>query len=83
LLSEAARRHLRRLGVVQKGRSRTWLDDNGWFVTVVEFQPSGFGKGSYLNVGAHFLWSWNDFLSFDPGMLCRRAASLAAQMQRR
>ena len=67
LLTEAARRHLRPLGVTQKARSRTWLDDRGWFVANVEFQPSGWSKGSYLNVGAHFLWTWNGFLSFDLG----------------
>jgi hypothetical protein len=34
---------------------------------MVEFQPSGFGKGCYLNVGAHWLWSVlpPDALSFD------------------
>ena len=67
LLTEAARRHLRPLGVLQKGRSRTWLDDRGWFVANIEFQPSGFSKGSYLNVGAHFLWQWGGYLTFDLG----------------
>jgi hypothetical protein len=41
------------------------LDDQSWYVTVVEFQPSGFSKGSYLNVGAHFLWQWSGHYSFD------------------
>ena len=67
LLTQAARVHLRPLGCVQKGRSRTWLDDRSWFVTVVEFQPSGWSKGAHLNVGAHFLWSWSGHLSFDLG----------------
>jgi hypothetical protein len=66
-LAAAARRHLAPIGLTRKGRSRTWLDDQKWFVTVVEFQPSGFSKGSYLNVGAHFLWSANGHLSFDLG----------------
>jgi hypothetical protein len=35
-------------------------------LAVVEFQPSGFKKGSYLNVAAHWLWSaMPDVLSFD------------------
>lgn len=67
LLTQSGRTHLRPLGLTQKGRSRTWLDDRGWYVGVVEFQPSGWLKGSYLNVGACFLWTWNDFLSFDLG----------------
>ncbi len=67
LLTQAAKNHLGPLGMKQKGRSRIWRDDRGWFVIVVEFQPSGFSKGSYLNVGAHFLWTWSGFSSFDLG----------------
>jgi hypothetical protein len=32
---------------------------------VVEFPPSGWAKGSYLNVAAHWLWIEQDYLSFD------------------
>jgi len=67
LLTAAARSTLRPLGCVQKGRSRTWLDDHGWWVGVIEFQPSGWSRGSYLNVGACWLWEEKDFLSFDAG----------------
>jgi len=67
LITAAARTHLRPLGCVQKGRSRVWLDDQGWWVGMVEFQPSSWSKGSYLNVGACFLWNEKDFLSFDAG----------------
>jgi len=56
LIAEEARRILRPLGMMQKGRSRIWLDDRIWWVGVVEFQPSGFSKGSYLNVGCMWLW---------------------------
>ncbi len=64
-IATAARATLRPIGCVQKGRSRTWLDDRGWWIAVVEFQPSGWSKGSYLNVAACFLWSEKDYLSFD------------------
>jgi hypothetical protein len=64
-ITAAARAILRPIGCVQKGRSRTWLDDRGWWVAVVEFQPSAWSKGSYLNVAACFLWSEKDYLSFD------------------
>lgn len=67
LITAAARTHLRPLGCVQKGRSRIWLDDQGWWLGVVEFQPSSWSKGSYLNVGACFLWNEKDYLSFDAG----------------
>lgn len=67
LITVAARIHLRPLGCVQKGRSRIWLDDQGWWVGVVEFQPHSGRKGSFLNVGACWLWDEKDFLSFDAG----------------
>jgi len=34
---------------------------------VIEFQPSDWSKGSYLNVGAHWLWTPKGHLSFDAG----------------
>ena len=40
-------------------------DDNGYFFTVIEFQPSGYAKGFYLNIALHFLWNERDSLSFD------------------
>ena len=54
-------------GLFQKGTSRIWIDDNGWFLILVEFQPSAWGKGSYLNVSIHYLWDDKDYLSFDYG----------------
>ena len=68
LLTAAARESLRPLGLRQKGRSRTWLDDRGWWAGVVEFQPSSWSKGSYLNVGAMWLWREGDHdIRFDLG----------------
>ncbi len=55
------------MGLMQKGRSRTWLDDHGWWLCVVEFQPSGWSRGSYLNVGCCWLWKVKNYLSFDEG----------------
>ncbi len=53
------------LGVFQKGNSRVYFDDNGYCLTMVEFQPSAWDRGSYLNVGVHFLWDAHEFFSFD------------------
>ena len=53
------------LGVFQKGTSRIYIDDNGYFFTVIEFQPSSYAKGTHLNVALHFLWNERDYLSFD------------------
>jgi len=67
MLTGAARQVLRPMGLVQKGRSRIWLDDHCWWQCVVEFQPSSWSRGSYLNVGCNWLWSVQDYLSFDEG----------------
>lgn len=68
ILKAVAHQALDPIGLTQLGRSRTWLDDRGWWVGVVEFQPSSFGRGSYLNVGAHWLWAEaKDWISFDAG----------------
>lgn len=67
ILATAASEALVPLGCNQKGRSRTWLDDHGWWIGVIEFQPSAWSKGSYLNVGACWLWFEKDYFSFDDG----------------
>lgn len=67
LITQAARTVLKPQGLFQKGSSRIWIDDNEWFLTVVEFQASAWGRGSYLNVGIHYLWSDQSYLSFDYG----------------
>ncbi len=48
------------IGVFQKGNSRVYLDDNGYFFTVIEFQPSAWDRGTYLNISIHFLWDGTD-----------------------
>lgn len=54
-------------GVIRKGQSRTWLDDNDWYTTIIEFQPSNWSRGSYLNIGVNFNWYAQDYFSFDIG----------------
>lgn len=71
IINKAARKVLAPQGLFRQGTSRIWLDDNGYFLTLVEFQPSGWSKGSYLNVGISFLWEssreLNELLAFDYG----------------
>lgn len=67
IIADAAKAALGPLGFKRKGRSRTWVADHGWWLTVVEFQPSAWSKGSYLNVAAHWLWSEIGSLSLDFG----------------
>jgi len=67
IIAAAGQRILAPLGCQRKGKSRLWFDDHGWWVTVVEFQPSSWSKGSYLNVGAMWLWNAKPHWSFDDG----------------
>ncbi|WP_139222775.1 hypothetical protein [Paracidovorax wautersii] len=66
-LAKAAKKHLAPIGMKRKGQSRVWFKDNGWWLGVVEFQPSSWSKGSYLNVAAMWLWNAKDYWSFDEG----------------
>lgn len=77
IIARAARNALRPLGCTQKGRSRTWHDDHGWWIAVIEFQPSGWSKGTYLNVGACWLWYPKGYESFDEGYRVGSFASAA------
>ena len=70
LIAAAAREILAPLGFRRKGRSRLWFADHEWWLIVVEFQPSSWSRGAYLNVAAKWLWSpalfWSFDFSFDP-----------------
>lgn len=65
LIADAAKTALAPLGLVRKGRSRTWIDDHGWWLINVEFQTSSDAKGCYLNVGTEHLWETRGYLCFD------------------
>lgn len=67
ILTTAAKEALLPLGFKRKGVSRVYLSDEGLWSCVVEFQSSGFSKGSYLNVAVHWLWTTYDHISFDYG----------------
>ncbi|MFC0030300.1 hypothetical protein ACFFMM_12300 [Micromonospora chaiyaphumensis] len=66
LVAAAARQHLQPLGLRRRGASRVWFDDRGWWLIVVEFRPSR-SHGTYLNVGAMWLWQERNHWSFDDG----------------
>ena len=67
IIAAAAKSALAPLGFHRKGASRVWLADHGFWLDVVEFQPSGFSKGSYCNVAVHWLWGMTPGLTFDFG----------------
>lgn len=70
IIRDVAREVLGAEGLFQIGQSRCWIDDQGFFQSIVEFQPSGYDKGAYLNTGITFLWQRPNiefFHSFDYG----------------
>jgi hypothetical protein len=67
LIAAAAKAALGPLGCKRHGQSRTWVSDEKLWAIVIEFQPSSWSKGTYLNVGACWLWRADRDLSFDAG----------------
>ena len=77
IINAAAKKILAPEGLFRVGSSRRWIDDNGYFVIQVEFQPSAYDRGSYLNVGISFLWEaskgLNETLAFNIGYRVNKA----------
>ena len=65
IIARAAREAPGPLGVVRRGRSRLWIDDRGWFATLVEFQPVRGWRGTSLIVAVSLLWSERAHWTFD------------------
>jgi hypothetical protein len=65
LIAAAARAGLEPLGLVRKRRTRSWIDDHGWWLLNVEFQPTSHAVGCYINVGAQHLWAPRTHLCFE------------------
>jgi hypothetical protein len=56
LIAIAAKAALSPVGCRRVRKSRTWISDQRFWLIVIEFQPSSWEKGTYLNVGAMWLW---------------------------
>jgi len=56
LIAAAAEAALAPLGLCRIGKSRCWISDERHWLITVEFQPSAWSKGSYLNVRPTWLW---------------------------
>lgn len=65
VIAATAKDRLAPLGLIRNGRSRTWVDDHGWWLINVEFQPSSHRSGCYLNVGEQHLWVVRGHLCFE------------------
>ncbi|TGQ53638.1 DUF4304 domain-containing protein [Mesorhizobium sp. M1C.F.Ca.ET.193.01.1.1] len=55
IIASQAKIALQPAGFRRNGRSRVWIADRGFWLSVVEFQPSSWSKGTYLNVAVHWL----------------------------
>jgi hypothetical protein len=67
LIAAAAKAALAPLGCRRKGQSRFWFSDQRFWMISIEFQPSGWSKGSYLNVGGAWLWHSRSNFGFNTG----------------
>lgn len=77
LIAAAAKKALLPLGCIRKGQSRLWYSDQRYWAIWIEFQPSGWSKGSYLNIGTSCFWHAGggffpvyrpiDFIPFESG----------------
>jgi hypothetical protein len=67
LLKKIAKERLKPHGIFQQGQSRSFLFDRGWFTIVIEFQPSSWSKGTYLNIGVDFNFYPRDYFAFRYG----------------
>lgn len=67
IINKVALRRFKEYGIECKGQSRTWLDDQYWFTTIIEFQPFKDRQGTCLNVGINFHWYEKEYFSFDIG----------------
>ena len=63
IINMATKKILAPQGLFRQGTSRTWLDDNGYFIIFVVFDSSNWSKGSYLGVGIDFLWEKSENLN--------------------
>jgi hypothetical protein len=61
LIAAAAKAALLPLGCRRKGQSRCWFSDERFWYIFIEFQPSAWSKGTYLNIGPiwFFLQPWS------------------------
>ena len=64
LLKKIAKERLKPYRIFQQGQSRTFLYDKGWLSIVIEFQPSSYSKGTYLNIGVDFNFYPRDYFAF-------------------
>lgn len=75
IIKTTVKKFLEPENLFQIGSSRCWLDDQGYYMILVEFASSGYSKGARLNAGVSFLWEsterLNESLSYNYGCQVR------------
>src|SRR5688572_28994140 len=66
-IRETARNKFKGLGLKQNGQSRLWYLLGDYYTILIEFQPSSWSTGTYLNVGVDFNWYIRDYFAFEFG----------------
>ena len=56
LIAAAAKAALLPLGCRRIGQSRCWISDERSWIIFIEFEPSGWEKGTYLKIWPRWLW---------------------------
>jgi hypothetical protein len=64
ILMRHAKKHLAPLGCFRHGPN-LWILDKSYWLALIEFQPNKWGKSSFLNAGAHWLWSHQGHFSYN------------------
>lgn len=65
IIHSTTREVLRPAGLNQKGTSRLWYLDCGWYACFAEFQPFSNRQGTTLNFGISWLWYPQTHWTFD------------------
>ena len=62
IIKTTVKKFLEPENLFQIGSSRSWLDDQGYYMILVEFASSGYSKGASLDAGVSFLWESKESL---------------------
>jgi hypothetical protein len=52
-------------GIKRKGESKLFIDDNGWFIILIEFESSIYVKEAFIKIGVNFNWYLSNAFSYD------------------
>ena len=71
ILRRVMREVLEPAGLIRPAGSRYWVDDHGWWLAALWFEPSDFDRGTYLRASRMYLWVDRGHLAFDEDVVDR------------